>query len=208
MCARVAGGSNAGHTIVIDGIKYKFHLLPSSILNKSICVIGNGVVVHLPSFMNELDTLDSSGIQYEGRILLSDRAHLVFDFHQQVDGWQELSLGRQKIGIAKKGIGPAYASKISRNCVRVGYLAHWPTFENRFRAIAEAHMAQYESLEIDIENQLVYYKAIADRVTSMTVETIEYTNAQYAAGKRILVEGANATMLDIDFGTYPVCHFV
>ena len=204
MCARVAGGSNAGHTIVVDGIKYKFHLLPSGILNKqATCVIGNGVVIHLPSFMNELDTLDSSGIQYEGRVLLSDRAHLVFDFHQQVDGKQELSLGRHKIGTTKKGIGPAYASKISRNGVRVGDLAHWPTFERRFRALAEAHMAQYEGLEIDIENQLVYYKAIADRVTSMTVDTIEYTNEQYAAGKRILVEGANATMLDIDFGTYP-----
>jgi adenylosuccinate synthase len=204
VCARVAGGSNAGHTIVVEGKKYKFHLLPSGILNeKATCVIGNGVVVHLPSFLNELDSLDASGINYEGRILLSDRAHLVFDFHQQVDGTQELSLGRHKIGTTKKGIGPAYASKISRNGIRVGDLAHWPTFERRFRALAQVHMTQYEGLEIDIEDQLLYYKAISDRVIGMTVDTIEYTNAQYAAGKRILVEGANATMLDIDFGTYP-----
>jgi adenylosuccinate synthase len=204
VCARVAGGSNAGHTIVVQGKKYKFHLLPSGILNeKATCVIGNGVVVHLPAFLNELDSLDASGINYKGRILLSDRAHLVFDFHQQVDGKQELSLGRHKIGTTKKGIGPAYSSKISRNGIRVGDLAHWPTFERRFRALAQSHMTQYEGLEIDIEDQLVYYKAIADRVIGMTVDTIEYTNAQYAAGKRILVEGANATMLDIDFGTYP-----
>ena len=116
VCARVAGGSNAGHTIVVEGKKYKFHLLPSGILNeKAMCIIGNGVVIHIPSFLNEVDGLTSSGVQSEGRILVSDRAHLVFDFHQEVDGLIENKLGRNKIGTTKKGIGPAYASKISRN---------------------------------------------------------------------------------------------
>eukprot|EP00577_Skeletonema_sp_RCC1716_P015924 CAMPEP_0113411050 /NCGR_PEP_ID=MMETSP0013_2-20120614/22036_1 /TAXON_ID=2843 ORGANISM="Skeletonema costatum, Strain 1716" /NCGR_SAMPLE_ID=MMETSP0013_2 /ASSEMBLY_ACC=CAM_ASM_000158 /LENGTH=536 /DNA_ID=CAMNT_0000297333 /DNA_START=455 /DNA_END=2065 /DNA_ORIENTATION=+ /assembly_acc=CAM_ASM_000158 len=204
VCARVAGGSNAGHTIVVDGKKYKFHLLPSGILNeKAMCVIGNGVVIHLPSFLNEIDGLKQSGIDSEGRILLSDRAHIVFDFHQQVDGVQENKLGRNKIGTTKKGIGPAYASKISRNGIRIGDLKNFDFFEMRFRELAEATMNSYPGLEIDIDGQLAYYKSIAERVGAMTTDTIEYTNDAYDSGKRILIEGANATMLDIDFGTYP-----
>lgn len=204
VCARVAGGSNAGHTIVVDGVKYKFHLLPSGILNPdAIGIVGNGVVVHLPSFLKELDGLSAEGVNHEGRVFISDRAHLVFDFHQTVDGALESRLGRNKIGTTKKGIGPAYASKISRNGVRVGDLENWEYFEQRFRALAEHHMRSYEGLEIDVEGELAYYKAIAPRVLSMTCDTIELTNQKYKEGKKILVEGANAAMLDIDFGTYP-----
>jgi adenylosuccinate synthase len=204
VCARVAGGSNAGHTIVVDGVKYKFHLLPSGILNPTaLGLIGNGVVVHIPSFLKELDGLAENGIQHKGRIFISDRAHLVFDFHQDVDGTLEHRLGRHKIGTTKKGIGPAYASKISRNGLRVGDLREWEYFEQRFRALAEHHMQSYQGLEIDIEEQLAYYKSIAPQVLSMTCDTIELTNKKYKEGKKILVEGANATMLDIDFGTYP-----
>lgn len=204
VCARVAGGSNAGHTIVVEGKKYKFHLLPSGVLNKKAsCVIGNGVVVHLPSFLNELDSLAASDVEYEGRVFLSDRAHLVFDFHQEVDGTQEARLGRNKIGTTKKGIGPAYASKISRNGLRVGDLKHWDYFESRFRDLAMHHEASYAGLEIDVEGQLAYYKTIAERVSAMTIDTVDFTNKAFDAGKKILVEGANATMLDIDFGTYP-----
>lgn len=190
VCARVAGGSNAGHTIVVGGVKYKFHLLPSGILNPdAIGVIGNGVVIHLPSFLEELDGLKANGIEHDGRVFLSDRAHLVFDFHQAVDGALEKSLGRHKIGTTKKGIGPAYASKISRNGVRVGDLREWVYFEQRFRAVAEHHMRAFEGLEIDVEGQLAYYKTIAPRVLSMTCDTIELTNKKYHDGKRILVEG-------------------
>jgi adenylosuccinate synthase len=204
VCARVAGGSNAGHTIVVQGKKYKFHLLPSGVLNpKAVCIIGNGVVVHIPSFLNELDSLSDSGVDYDGRVFLSDRAHLVFDFHQEVDGRQEARLGRHKIGTTKKGIGPAYASKISRDGLRVGDLKHWDYFERRFRDLAESHLRQYHGLEIDVEAQLAFYKSVAERVSGMTIDTIDYTNRQFNEGKKILVEGANATMLDIDFGTYP-----
>lgn len=189
---------------MVDGVKYKFHLLPSGILNKkATCVIGNGVVVHIPSFLNELDNLEDLGIDYAGRVLISDRAHLVFDFHQAVDGQLEQRLGRHKIGTTKKGIGPAYASKISRNGLRVGDLREWDYFEQRFRALAEHHENSYAGLKIDVDAELKYYKAVAERVCSMTVDTIDFTNRQYEDGKKILVEGANATMLDIDFGTYP-----
>jgi len=204
VCARVAGGSNAGHTIVVDGIKYKFHLLPSGVLNKkATCVIGNGVVIHLPSFINELDNLESMGIDHKGRVLISDRAHMVFDFHQSVDGMAESKLGRNKIGTTKKGIGPAYASKISRNGIRIGDLQNWEYFEERFRTLTTATMAAYPGLEIDVEEQLAFYKSISERVNAMTVDTIQYTNEAFHNGQKILVEGANATMLDIDFGTYP-----
>jgi adenylosuccinate synthase len=212
VCARVAGGSNAGHTIVVDNVKYKFHLIPSGILNRqATCVIGNGVVVHIPSFLNELDGLEKQGVEYEGRVKVSDRAHLVFDFHQAVDGKLEDRAGRHKIGTTKKGIGPAYASKISRNGLRVGDLRDFEHFERRFRLLAEHHLDAFNSkattkeemLEIDVEAELAYYKSIAPRVLSMTEDTIKYTNEAFRAGKRVLVEGANATMLDIDFGTYP-----
>jgi len=204
VCARVAGGSNAGHTIIVDGVKYKFHLLPSGILNPdAIGIVGNGVVVHLPSFLKELDGLSAAGVKHKDRVFISDRAHLVFDFHQTVDGSLEARLGRNKIGTTKKGIGPAYASKISRNGVRVGDLQDWDYFEQRFRALAEYHMRSHEGLEIDIEGQLAYYKSIAPRVLEMTCDTVELTNQKFREGKKILVEGANAAMLDIDFGTYP-----
>jgi adenylosuccinate synthase len=204
VCARVAGGSNAGHTIVVNDIKYKFHLLPSGILNpEAIGIVGNGVVIHLPSFLTELDGLTKNGINHDGRVFISDRAHIVFDFHQAVDGALENRLGRHKIGTTKKGIGPAYASKISRNGVRVGDLRNWEYFEQRFRALAEHHLRSYEGLEIDIEKELAYYKSIAPKILAMTCDTIQLTNQKYKEGKKILVEGANAAMLDIDFGTYP-----
>lgn len=204
VCARVAGGSNAGHTIVANNTKYKFHLMPSGILNKAAtCIIGNGVVIHLPSFLNELDNLEKAGISYEGRVLMSDRAHIVFDFHQEIDGQNESRLGRNKLGTTKKGIGPAYASKISRSGIRVGDLHNFEYFELRFRTLADQMMAAHPGLEINIEEQLAYYRSISDRIKAMTVDTIKYTNSAYHDGKKILVEGANATMLDIDFGTYP-----
>jgi len=204
VCARVAGGSNAGHTIVVEGKKYKFHLLPSGILNeKATCIIGNGVVIHIPSFLNEMEGLTKSGIDCEGRILISDRAHIVFDFHQMVDGLNENKLGRNKIGTTKKGIGPAYASKISRNGIRIGDLQNFEFFEMRFRELTAAYLRAHPGLEIDVEGQLEYYRSIAGRVSDMTTDTIEFTNDAYDTGKKILIEGANATMLDIDFGTYP-----
>ena len=112
-------------------------------------------------------------------------------------------MGRNKIGTTKKGIGPAYASKISRNGIRIGDLENFDFFEMRFRELAESQMRAHPGLEIDVEGQLEYYRSIADRVTAMMTDTIEFTNEQYDMGKKILIEGANATMLDIDFGTYP-----
>jgi len=204
VCARVAGGSNAGHTIVVDGVKYKFHLVPSGMLNpRAQCVVGNGVVVHVPSLLREVAELEKAGVAWRGRLFLSDRAHIVFDFHQEVDARNETKLGRHFIGTTKKGIGPAYSSKINRNGVRFGDLQDWPEFERKVRTLAGTFQSQYPNLKLDVEKELDFYRGIRSQLLEMTVDTIELVNRQHRAGKRILIEGANATMLDIDFGTYP-----
>jgi adenylosuccinate synthase len=205
VCARVAGGSNAGHTIVVDGVKFKFHLLPSGMLNpNSMGIIGNGVVVHIPTMLAEVAALEKAGIDCRGRLKISDRAHIVFDFHQSVDGLNEGSLGRNKLGTTRKGIGPAYSSKILRNGLRVGDLRDFEDFKLRLGALAAYYQRQYgEEAEIDLAKEIAYYQQVRETVLGMTTDTIAYSNIAFQEGRKILIEGANATMLDIDFGTYP-----
>ncbi|ETV73442.1 adenylosuccinate synthetase [Aphanomyces astaci] len=201
---RVAGGANAGHTIVCNGKKYKFHLVPSGVLNEeAVCVIGNGVVVHLPSLLAELETLKAVGVDCAGRVLISDRAHMVLDLHQEVDGLMENRRGRNKIGTTKKGIGPAYSSKMLRNGVRVGDLRYFDDFADKLRAQVQFYKDNYPDLELDPEAEIEKYRKLREQILPITVDSIEYLNKSYISGKKILVEGANATMLDIDFGTYP-----
>ena len=194
ICARVAGGSNAGHTIVVDGKKYKFHLVPSGILNaKAHCVVGNGVVVHLRGLLAELKTLREAGIDYRGRLLLSDLAHIVFDFHQTIDGLNEKQLAGNKLGTTHKGIGPAYSSKTMRNGLRIGDLRDMEFFEMRLRGLVRQLESSYPDFKIDVEKELAYYKSIRDEILPMTIDTIQYTNNALKQGKRVLIEGANAT---------------
>ncbi|KAJ2443273.1 Adenylosuccinate synthase, partial [Coemansia sp. RSA 2424] len=123
-------------TLVVGGVKYAFHMLPSGLVNtECISVVGSGVVVHLPSFFEELEDLEAQGLDCDGRLFISDRCHLVFDFHQIVDGMKEGELGRGSIGTTKKGIGPAYSSKASRSGLRVHHLYHFDEFEKRLRTI-------------------------------------------------------------------------
>lgn len=206
ICARVAGGSNAGHTIIVEGKKYAFHLVPSGILNKkTVCVIGNGVVVHVPSLLKELDSLTAAGIDWDGRIKISDRAHLVFDFHQELDGAMERKRGRNKIGTTKKGIGPAYASKIQRNGIRIGDLKYFDDFVGKLVSLAEytSGMPGMEGYPVDVKKEIEYYASVRERMLPLITDTVSYVNDAHDAGAKILIEGANATMLDIDFGTYP-----
>ena len=205
-CARVAGGSNAGHTIVVDGKKYKFHLVPSGILNKDgHCLVGNGVVVHLRGLMKELKELEDAGVDYKGRLHLSDRAHIVFDFHQTVDGLNEERLAGKKLGTTRKGIGPAYGSKVMRNGLRIGDLYDMEYFETRLRALASYFESAYSDLglKIDVEKELDYYKSIRNQVLDMTTDSAVFIKSRLNGDKRMLIEGANATMIDLDFGTYP-----
>ncbi|KAJ9067112.1 Adenylosuccinate synthase [Entomophthora muscae] len=205
VCARCQGGNNAGHTIVVGDKKYDFHLLPSGLVNpKCISVIGNGVVAHLPSLFEELEKLKTSGLDCEHQLVISDRAHLVFDLHQIVDGLKEIELGRGSIGTTKKGIGPAYSSKASRSGVRVHHLLYdFADFEQRFRKAVATRKLRYGDFEYDVDAEVARYRQLAERVRPMARDSIQLVHEALAQKKRVLVEGANAIMLDIDFGTFP-----
>ncbi|KAI0707989.1 Adenylosuccinate synthetase [Earliella scabrosa] len=210
ICARCAGGNNAGHTIVVPmgpekvSKTFAFHLLPSGLVNpKCTGIIGNGVVLHVPSFFAELDALQNDGLDCTGRLFISDRAHLVFDFHQIVDGLKEVELGGSSIGTTKKGIGPAYSAKASRSGLRVHHLFDHDTFAQKFRRIVENRFKRYGYFEYDTEGEIERYKVLAERLRPYVLDSVVYIHKALSEGKKVLVEGANALMLDIDFGTYP-----
>mmetsp|Transcript_9199 Transcript_9199/g.28478 ORF Transcript_9199/g.28478 Transcript_9199/m.28478 type:complete len:435 (-) Transcript_9199:84-1388(-) len=201
---RYNGGSNAGHTIVVEGRKYALHLIPCGILNpKAHCLLGNGVVVHIPTLFKELAELKEGGISYEGRMFVAERAHLVFDYHMTVDGMRETSLGKDMIGTTKKGIGPAYAEKMNRTGLRAVDLLRFDTvFKPRFTRAAQMAQTRF-GIEIDIEAELQRYREFATQLTPMIVDGVDLVNSALESGKKCLLEGANGVMLDIDLGTYP-----
>jgi adenylosuccinate synthase len=137
--------------------------------------------------------LKSNGIEYEGRIFISDRAHIVFDFHQAVDGFQENNLGGSKIGTTLKGIGPAYSSKAQRNGLRLGDLIDMAYFETRLKSLASAIERSYPGIHVDIAKEIQYYLGVRDFLLPMVKDTITLCHQAWKAGKRILIEGANAT---------------
>lgn len=206
LVCRCQGGNNAGHTVVVEKQEFDFHLLPSGIINpKCKSIIGNGVVVHLPGLFEELEKNENKGlVGWKDRLLISDRAHLVFDFHQKVDGLQELEKGKHSLGTTKKGIGPAYSSKATRNGIRIAdLLGDFQLFSEKFLNLVKTYGKIFPDLEVDVEVELKRYADYADRIRPLVVETVSYINSALRQGKKILVEGANAAMLDIDFGTYP-----
>jgi adenylosuccinate synthase len=179
--------------------------VPSGILNeKAKCVVGNGVVVHLPGMFEEIDTLEKAGVKIDAsRLVISDRAHMLFDLHKEIDGLREAELSGNKIGTTKRGIGPAYASKATRNGIRVGDIKNMETFAVKLRTLAADAAARFDDFEYDVEAELEAYKKYAERIMPHIADTVELINSEHKSGKRVLVEGANATMLDLDFGTYP-----
>ncbi|KAI5968763.1 ADE12 [Candida margitis] len=211
VCARCQGGNNAGHTIVVDGKKFDFHMLPSGLVNpKCENVIGSGVVVHVPSFFQELQNLEVKGLDCRGRLFVSSRAHLVFDFHQRTDKLKEAELSENKksIGTTGKGIGPTYSTKASRSGIRVHHLVNpepkaWDEFKTRYMRLVESRMKRYGEFDYDYEEELARYAKYREELRPFVVDTVEYMHNAIADKKKILIEGANALMLDIDFGTYP-----
>ncbi|XP_042287874.1 adenylosuccinate synthase, like [Thunnus maccoyii] len=209
---RCQGGNNAGHTVVVDTVEYDFHLLPSGVLNKNATsFIGNGVVIHLPGLFEEAEKnmQKGKGLQgWEDRLKISDRAHIVFNFHQAVDDMQEQQRQQQKgqnLGTTKKGIGPAYSSKAARNGLRVcDLVSDFKVFEDKFRMLAGHFVAMYPDLKLDIEGELKQLKEYAGRLRPLVTDGVYFMHkALTGPSKKILVEGANAALLDIDFGTYP-----
>lgn len=205
--ARAAGGANAGHTICINkggkSEKFIFHLLPSGVLHEGkICIIGNGCVVHLPTLLDEIHELKSKGFDISRQLLISDRTHIIFDYHKEIDEIQEKRKGDKKVGTTKRGIGPAYTDKISRKGIRMGDLLHFDSFAEKFRANAEEKMKLFD-LKIDIEKQINFFIDAVEMIEPFIINTVEYLEKAYKEGKTILIEGAQGSHLDIDFGTYP-----
>ncbi|CAA2974431.1 adenylosuccinate synthetase, chloroplastic-like [Olea europaea var. sylvestris] len=206
--ARCQGGSNAGHTIYnSEGKKFALHLVPSGILNEdTVCVIGNGVVVHLPGFFKEIDGLESNGVSCKGRILVSDRAHLLFDFHQEVDGLREAELAKSFIGTTRRGIGPCYSSKVIRNGIRVSDLRHMDTFPQKLDLLLSDAASRFQGFNYGpdmLRKEVERYMRFAERLEPYITDTVHFMNDALSRKKKILVEGGQATMLDVDFGTYP-----
>ncbi|CAI5981001.1 unnamed protein product [Closterium sp. NIES-65] len=206
--ARCQGGANAGHTIYDStGRRFALHLVPSGILHpNATCVVGNGPVIHLPGFFKELDGLEASGVTVDGRILVSDRAHLLFDLHQTVDALREAELAGDKIGTTKRGIGPCYASKAIRNGVRVCDLRRMDTFRAKLETLyrdASQRFPAFQYTEADLDAEVTRYREFATRLEPFITDTVHFVGEAVRGGRRVLVEGGQATMLDVDFGTYP-----
>jgi adenylosuccinate synthase len=157
---RFNGGANAGHTVIANGRKFAFHLLPCGLIYPhTMNILGNGTVVHLPGLFEETGPLDAAGIEWRGRLLISNRAHMLFDFHQTIDKINETRLAGKDgsgktIGTTKKGIGPAYTAKMSRNGLRFGDLAgDWSAFQANFRKTVEAHQFMFD-FEVDVQAEV------------------------------------------------------
>lgn len=237
LCARFNGGANAGHTLVVAGKKYAFHLLPCGMINRS-CknLIGNGVVCHLPTLMRELEDLKDFDHRAIERVYISTRTHILIDSHQMIDGILEAEASTNSIGTTKRGIGPCYASKSIRNGLRFGDLLHFEKFEERLRELITWCQKRYgEPMEGDSPSQLHLRKCLCDYNTRAAfdpengakggvssvdeeveryrkwsqllrrqiIDSVTFIHEDIMRGSRVLVEGANAALLDIDFGTYP-----
>lgn len=205
---RFNGGNNAGHTVIANGIEYDFHMLPTGIINENCTsIIGNGCVVHLPDMLKEIAKNEAKGLKdWQNRLYISDRAHLVFDLHQEIDGLVEGHKGKESLGTTKKGIGPTYSSKATRNGIRVCDLAYdFSVFESKFRALVKYNKDMYMSLsDINIDQELERYKEIREKILPCVKDVAFFMhNVLKQESKNVIIEGANAAMLDIDFGTYP-----
>ena len=205
--ARYQGGDNAGHTIQFDGVTYKLHLIPSGIFYpEKISVIGNGVVVNPKSLIKELAYLKDHGINTDN-LRISDRAHVILPYHIQLDQLQEDSKGENKIGTTIKGIGPAYMDKAARVGIRVADLLDKEIFEERLKINLEEKNRQFtkmfDSVEIKFEDIFEEYYQYGQEIKKYVCDTSVILNDVLDAGKRVLFEGAQGVMLDIDQGTYP-----
>ncbi|WP_457567088.1 adenylosuccinate synthase [Desulfurobacterium sp.] len=207
--ARFQGGNNAGHTVVINGNKYVLHLLPSGILhNNKVCVLGNGMVIDLEALINEIEFIKRVGKSVEGRILLSERAHIILPYHKQLDAASEAKKGDGSIGTTLKGIGPAYRDKAGRMGIRVADLKNPETFKKRLvenikeKSIILKYVYGYEP---DLNADEIYTSTMRafEKLEPFVADTISFLNRAIDEGKNVLFEGAQATLLDIDAGTYP-----
>lgn len=204
---RSQGGSNAGHTVVVNNIKYKLRLLPSGILHKDkVCVIGNGVVIEPKVFLSEIDSLIEKKVNISN-LKISDRAHVLMPYHKILDELQEEDLGENKLGTTKNGIGPCYMDKSSRLGIRIVDLMNKETFAKKLKFNVELKNKLLKKLYnhegVNYDELLKEYLEYADRLRPFVADTTTILNKAIKEKKNILFEGAQATMLDLDHGTYP-----
>ncbi len=206
--ARFQGGANAGHTLVFDGKKHVLHTIPSGIFHEKIVnVVGNGVVIDPISLKKEIDGLKDYQIDLKKRLLLSRKAHVTLPTHRLIDAASETAKGKAKIGSTLKGIGPTYMDKAGRNGFRIGDF-ELPGWEKKYRALVEKHLKLLDCIDVDIQFDLdelenEFFESIDTLKKLHFIDGEVYFNKALQAGKKILAEGAQGTLLDINFGTYP-----
>jgi adenylosuccinate synthase len=204
--ARFQGGPNAGHTLEFDGKKYVLHTIPSGIFRpKAINVIGNGVVIDPVVLQKEISALKIEGVDVDSRLLVSRKAHLILPTHRFLDAASEASKGKEKIGSTLKGIGPAYMDKTGRNGLRVGDLEH-PDFLKKYQALKDKHiqLLAFYNYEYSIEEtEKIWFQSLEELKKLKFINSEYYVYQCFEQGKNILAEGAQGSLLDIDFGTYP-----
>ncbi len=204
--ARFQGGPNAGHTLEFDGIKHVLHTIPSGIFHKNkLNVVGNGVVIDPIIFMKEISGLISMVDHINDRLVISRKAHLILPTHRLLDAASEQAKGKQKIGSTLKGIGPTYMDKTGRNGLRVGDI-ETPNFKERYETLKAKHVALLSQYNFDYdleEMESEWLKAIDQLKSFSLIDSEHLVNEKRKNGQRILAEGAQGTLLDIDFGSYP-----
>lgn len=206
--ARYQGGHNAGHTVFVGERKFILKLIPSGVLRPGVqAVIGNGVVVDLSALLDEINALEAAGVGVRGRLWVSNRAHVIFPFHRAVEKMSEGRADRVAIGTTSRGIGPCYEDKIGRRGIRVADLFDPEGFCLLYDALAEDKQLLAKSFgiqeKVDYAAVRRQYEALAAEIRPMVCDTAHLLNTAISAGKRVLFEGAQGTMLDIDHGTYP-----
>jgi adenylosuccinate synthase len=202
--ARYQGGHNAGHTVYVGGAKFILRLIPSGILHPGItCVIGNGVVVDPQALFAEVDELTRHGIDVDGRVVVSDKAHLILPYHRDLDLLSEARRGERKIGTTSRGIGPAYEDKIARRGIRVGDLADPAALEQTVRDNVTARNRLVQDSTMDWRPVFDQLMRQAERLRPWVRDVSRMLDEAMRAGRSILFEGAQGTLLDIDHGTYP-----
>ncbi len=201
---RCAGGNNAGHTIVIAGKKFAMHLIPSGIFSGATTIIGNGVVIDPKVLLEEINTIKEAGFNTD-KLLISDKAHVIFNYHQEYDLLEEDMRGKNKIGTTKRGIGPCYSDKMARFGIRMEDFV-----SNKFKELLKNNIENknkilklYDKPTIDYKKTLKEYTEYANALKPYVTDTVNFIHSALADGKRAVCEGAQATLLDIDFGTYP-----
>jgi adenylosuccinate synthase len=204
--ARFQGGPNAGHTLEFNGIKHVLHTIPSGIFHPvAINIVGNGVVIDPVIFKKELDALSKLGVDVKAKLLISKRAHLILPTHRLIDAASEAAKGKNKIGSTLKGIGPTYMDKTGRNGLRIGDI-ETNEFKEKYNALVEKHkqLLSFYNFEYNLQElEPAWFEAIDVLKELQFIDTEHYLNNAMVSGKKVLAEGAQGSLLDIDFGSYP-----